>query len=123
MSAIEIDLAGVDGRTPGLAEAASLFRGLGDPSRLAIVEHLLLGEHNVRELTEHLGLAQSTVSSHLRCLLDCRMVDVRAVGRSSVYSLAVGLEVMQVLRAAEILLAATGHAVVLCPRYGVGGIA
>ena len=45
----------------GLAAAASLFRGLGDPSRLAIVEHLLLGQHNVRELTEHLGLAQSTV--------------------------------------------------------------
>lgn len=104
----------------GLAEAASLFRGLGDPSRLAIVTHLLLGEHNVRELTEHLGLAQSTVSAHLRCLLDCRMVTVRAVGRSSVYSPAAGDEVLKVLRAAESLLAATGRAVVLCPRYGTG---
>lgn len=106
----------------GLAAAASLFRGLGDPSRLAIVEHLLLGQHNVRELTEHLGLAQSTVSAHLRCLLDCRMVAGRAVGRSSVYSLTVGPELLEVLRAAESLLAATGRAVVLCPRYGVGGV-
>ena len=54
-----------------LGAAAALFRGFGDPSRLAIVCHLALGEHNVRDLTEHLGLAQSTVSAHLRCLLDC----------------------------------------------------
>jgi DNA-binding transcriptional ArsR family regulator len=101
-----------------LAPAASLFRSLGDPSRLAILGHLALGEHKVRELTEHLGLAQSTVSAHLRCLLDCGLVQVRAVGRSSVYSLAVEDEVLDVLRAAEELLAATGDAVLLCPRYG-----
>jgi DNA-binding transcriptional ArsR family regulator len=101
-----------------LAPAASLFRSLGDPSRLAILGHLAIGEHKVRELTEHLGLAQSTVSAHLRCLLDCGLVQVRAVGRSSVYSLAVEDEVLDVLSAAEKLLAATGDAVLLCPRYG-----
>ena len=101
-----------------LAPAASLFRSLGDPSRLAILGHLAIGEHKVRELTEHLGLAQSTVSAHLRCLLDCGLVQVRAQGRSSVYSLAVEDEVLDVLRAAENLLATTGDAVVLCPRYG-----
>lgn len=101
-----------------LAAASSLFRSLGDPSRLAILGHLALGEHKVRELTNHLGLAQSTVSAHLRCLLDCQLVEVRAVGRSSVYSLAVEAEVLAVLGAAEQLLAATGDAVVLCPRYG-----
>ena len=52
-----------------LAVAASLFRSLGDSSRLAILAHLMLGEHRVVELTEHVGLAQSTVSAHLRCLL------------------------------------------------------
>ncbi|HEY6795262.1 MAG TPA: metalloregulator ArsR/SmtB family transcription factor [Kineosporiaceae bacterium] len=101
-----------------LAVAASLFRSLGDPSRLAILAHLMLGEHRVVELTEHLGLAQSTVSAHLRCLLDCHLVQVRAQGRASVYSLAVPLEVRSVLEAAERLLAATGDAVALCPRYG-----
>ena len=101
-----------------LAPAASLFRSLGDPSRLAILGHLALGEHKVRELTDHLGLAQSTVSAHLRCLLDCGLVEVRAVGRSSIYSLAVEGEVLGVLSAAEALLAATGDAVLLCPRYG-----
>jgi DNA-binding transcriptional ArsR family regulator len=106
----------VDGAS--LATAGSLFRSLGDPSRLAILAHLMLGEHRVVELTEHLGLAQSTVSAHLRCLLDCRLVQVRAEGRASVYSLAVPDEVRSVLEAAERLLAATGDAVALCPRYG-----
>ena len=101
-----------------LAPAAGLFRSLGDPSRLAILGHLALGEHKVRELTDHLGLAQSTVSAHLRCLLDCGLVQVRAVGRSSMYSLAVEGEVLSVLDAAEALLAVTGDAVLLCPRYG-----
>jgi DNA-binding transcriptional ArsR family regulator len=104
-----------------LGPAASLFRSLGDPSRLAILGHLALGEHRVRDLTEHVGLAQSTVSAHLLCLLDCGMVTVRAQGRASVYSLAVESEVLDVLAAAERLLAATGDAVVLCPRYGGDG--
>lgn len=101
-----------------LAVAAALFRGFGDPSRLAIVCHLALGEHNVRELTDHLGLAQSTVSSHLRCLLDCRMVTVHSRGRASVYSLATAHELLDLLAAAERLLAATGDAVSFCPKYG-----
>lgn len=103
-----------------LQAASSLFRGLGDPSRLAILSHLLLGEHRVVELTEHLGLAQSTVSAHLRCLLDCGLVELRPVGRASVYSVSVAPEVLAVLVAAERLLAATGDAVVLCPVYGTG---
>ena len=101
-----------------LAAAAALFRGFGDPSRLAIVCHLALGEHNVRDLTEHLGLAQSTVSAHLRCLLDCRMVTVRAEGRASVYTLTASQEVLDLLAVAERLLAATGDAVTFCPRFG-----
>ena len=58
----------------GLAAAACLFHGFSDRSRLVILQHLLLGEHRVVELTEHLGLAQSTVSKHLACLKDCGLV-------------------------------------------------
>jgi len=101
-----------------LAAAAALFRGFGDPSRLAIVCHLALGEHKVRDLTEHLGLAQSTVSAHLRCLLDCGMVTVRPEGRASVYALTADQQILDLLAAAERLLSATGDAVTFCPRYG-----
>lgn len=103
-----------------LESAACLFRGFSDPSRLAILQHLALGEHRVVDLTEHLGLAQSTVSKHLACLRDCGLVDWRPVGRQSFYFLT-RMELMDLLRSAEALLAATGEAVDLCPTYGSRG--
>nr|WP_235532625.1 MULTISPECIES: metalloregulator ArsR/SmtB family transcription factor [unclassified Nocardioides] len=106
--------------TTAARAAACLFRGMGDPSRVAILRHLLLGEHNVTELTTHLGLAQSTVSKHLACLRDCGLVESRPAGRASVFSLTHPDPVLRVFAAAEELLAATGDAVVLCPTYGEG---
>lgn len=100
------------------SSAVALFRGLADPARLAVVQHLALhGEHRVTDLVAHVGLAQSTVSGHLACLKDCGLVSVRPEGRSSFYSLA-RPELIDLLRAAEDLLAATGHQVALCPAYG-----
>ena len=98
--------------------AVCLFRSLADPTRLAIVRHLALGEHKVVELTAHLGLAQSTVSGHLACLRDCGLVISRPQGRASVYSLA-RPELLETVTAAERVLAATGE-VRLCPTYGEG---
>lgn len=103
-----------------LAVAAALFHSLSDPSRLAILQHLTLGEHRVRDLTEHLGLAQSTVSAHLACLRECGLVSSRPQGRASVFALTSAPELLEVLAAAERLLAATGRRVALCPNYGVG---
>lgn len=101
-----------------LAVAACLFRGLGDPARLAILSHLAVGEHRVVDLTARLGLAQSTVSAHLACLRGCGLVTSRTQGRSSVFSLATQPELLALLRAAEGLLAVAGDAVVLCPVFG-----
>jgi ArsR family transcriptional regulator, cadmium/lead-responsive transcriptional repressor len=100
-----------------LAPAAALFRSLGDPARLAIVRSLASGPARVTDLTGQLGLAQSTVSGHLACLRDCGLVTARAAGRASVYSLAQPA-LLDLLAAAEDVLAATGEAVALCPRYG-----
>ena len=101
------------------AAAVCLFRSLADPARLAILRHLALGEHRVVDLTAHLGLAQSTTSAHLACLRDCGLISSRTVGRSSMYSLAVPGELMDLLSAAERLLAVTGDAVTLCPTSGL----
>lgn len=98
--------------------AACLFNGFSEPSRLAILGHLLLGEHRVVDLTAHLGLAQSTVSKHLACLRDCGLVVAEPRGRASVYSLTQPDAVLALLGAAEQLLAATGDAVTLCSTYG-----
>ena len=97
--------------------AVALFRSLADPARLAIVKRLAEGEARVVDLTRALGLAQSTVSKHLACLRDCRLVDYRAEGRQSFYSLT-RPELIDLLRSAERVLAETGAAVALCPAYG-----
>lgn len=106
--------------TAALSAAACLFAALGDPSRLAILRHLALGEHRVVDLIAHLGLAQSTVSKHLSCLRDCGLVVSRPQGRASMFSLTQPSLVQEVLAAAEGLLAATGDAVTLCPTTGQG---
>ena len=101
-----------------LMPAAALFHSLSDPTRLAIVQHLAQGEARVVDLTERLGLAQSTVSAHLACLRDCDLVVGRPEGRQMFYSLT-RPELLDLLAAAETLLAATGSAVALCPVFGV----
>ncbi|MEY9211994.1 winged helix-turn-helix transcriptional regulator [Thermobifida halotolerans] len=102
-----------------LAPTAALFRGLSDPTRLAILHHLTFGEHRVRDLTDHLGLAQSTISAHLSCLRDCGLVTSRPRGRASLFSLTSAPELLDVLTAAKRLLHSTGDAPALCPNYGV----
>ena len=97
-----------------LETASLLFKALGDPTRLAILAHLSLGDHRVVDLTNHLGLSQSTVSAHLACLRGCGLITSRNVGRSTVHSLAYP-EIMTFLRSAEDLLALTGDAVTFCP--------
>ncbi|MFC6706623.1 ArsR/SmtB family transcription factor [Flexivirga alba] len=100
-----------------LTAAACMFKSLGDPTRLAIVQHLALGEHRVVDMTAHLGLAQSTVSAHLACLKDCDLVASRPVGRASMFSLK-HPELLDLLRQAEVLLGVTRDAVTLCPTFG-----
>ena len=73
------------------------------------------------DLTRHLGLAQSTVSRHLTCLLGCGIVQVRPEGRASMYSLAHPAATLQLLAAAEQLLALSGDAVTLCLTHGNSG--
>jgi DNA-binding transcriptional ArsR family regulator len=101
-----------------LDAASCLFQGFSDPSRLAILRHLSLGQHRVTDLTAHIGLAQSTVSKHLACLRDCGLVTSRPEGRASMFSLTHPEALDDLFAAAERLLALTGDAVALCANYG-----
>ncbi len=101
----------------GLDAAVALFHSLSDGTRLAIVRRLTEGEARVADLVGELGLAQSTVSAHVACLRECRLVVGRPQGRQVFYSLA-RPELLDLLAVAETLLAATGNAVALCPNFG-----
>jgi DNA-binding transcriptional ArsR family regulator len=69
----------------GRAVIAKFFRALGDPSRLRLLEFVLREEKTVSQCVEHIGLAQSRVSSHLACLAGCGFVQVRREGRFTYY--------------------------------------
>lgn len=96
------------------AAYAHLFQALAEPARLTLVQHLASGEHRVRDLVDHLGLAQSTVSKHLGFLLECGLVTLRPEGRSTWYSLAEPELLSRLTGAAEGILRATGTDAVLC---------
>ena len=66
---------------------ASWFRALADPSRVQIVEYLARQARpmSVGELVAAVGLAQSTVSQHLKILTDVRFVLVEPVGNARHY--------------------------------------
>lgn len=117
-AAANAEVSGLDEIT-ALNPAACLFHGFSDPNRLTILRHLALGEHRVVDLTAHLGLAQSTVSKHLACLKDCGLVTSRPEGRASVFSINHSEALMDLLAAAERLLALTGDAVTLCANHGL----
>ena len=84
---------------------AAVLSVLADPTRLAILSHLRGGEHRVSELTEHLGLAQSTVSQHLAILRSAGLISSHSHGRANVSRIESPEAIEQVLAAAESLAA------------------
>jgi DNA-binding transcriptional ArsR family regulator len=69
------------------AEYASWFRALADPTRVQIVEYLARQARPipVGEIVAAIGLAQSTVSQHLKVLAEVGFVRVEAVGTARHY--------------------------------------
>jgi len=68
---------------------AALFRALGDPARVRIVNMLATagGEVCGCDLTDGLGLAQPTVSHHLKKLHDAGLLEREQRGKWAYYSL------------------------------------
>ncbi|MBQ1070830.1 metalloregulator ArsR/SmtB family transcription factor [Micromonospora chalcea] len=66
---------------------ASWFRALADPTRVQVVEYLARHARpmSVGEIVAAVGLAQSTVSQHLKILTEVRFVLVEPVGTARHY--------------------------------------
>src|ERR671939_949224 len=71
------------------AATAELFRALGDPARVRIVNLLATSDEPVCvcNLIEPLGLAQGTVSHHLKKLVDAGLLEREQRGRWAYFSL------------------------------------
>ncbi|MBN8525768.1 MAG: helix-turn-helix transcriptional regulator [Planctomycetes bacterium] len=71
-----------------LAQVAECLRALAHPDRLRLVAILLREELAVGELAERLGLAQPSVSGHLRILQSRGMLTCRRDGHRMYYTVA-----------------------------------
>ena len=90
--------------TPLYVAKASLFRTLGHPARVRILELLRDGEHSVGALQEALGLDSGGTSQHLAALRRIGLVESRKEG-TSVYYRATGPQVFALLDVGRALIA------------------
>ena len=61
-------------------DTARVARALGDPTRLRLLRLVARGEISCQELTRCVGLAQATVSHHLKVLAQAGLVAARKEG-------------------------------------------
>jgi DNA-binding transcriptional ArsR family regulator len=95
---------------------AKLFRGLGDVSRLRVLEALRDGSLSAGEIVTRTGLSQPNASMHLACLAECGLVTWERRGKFVHYELA-DSRVVKLLDQAEDLLLHVGPLIEACPRY------
>lgn len=106
----------INAKTQPIELQAKLFRGFGDPSRLAILETLRDGPLTVGDIVKATGLSQSNVSNHLGCLRDCGLVVAEQNWRYVTYQLSDD-RVGALLELAESLLSDVARGVYECTRY------
>jgi ArsR family transcriptional regulator, cadmium/lead-responsive transcriptional repressor len=93
---------------------AKYFRGLGDPTRVRILQLLRTeGELSVGELVERLGEPQPKVSNHLACLRWCGFVEGRREHRV-VRNRIADERVVEILDLADSLLGDNAEHVAAC---------
>ncbi|WMJ87999.1 ArsR/SmtB family transcription factor [Anaerocolumna sp. MB42-C2] len=69
------------------AEDAKVFKAFCDENRLQILEMLRSGEKCACKLLENLNIGQSTLSHHMKILLDSGIVKSRIEGKWTHYSI------------------------------------
>jgi DNA-binding transcriptional ArsR family regulator len=73
--------------SPNRVSSADLFTAIGDARRRRILELLAERERSVGALAAELGIAQPSVTQHLRALADVGLVSSQKRGTSSIYTL------------------------------------
>ena len=65
---------------------ASLFKALGHPARIAILQHIIHQKACIcNDLVDELGLAQATISQHLTALKNIGIIQGTIAGKSVCY--------------------------------------
>lgn len=95
---------------------SALFKSLGDPSRLRVLQACTEEPLCVSDIVARTGLSQPSVSSHLACLWDCGLVEREQRGRRVYYGVR-DPRVLALLASADDLLTEVEDRVYFCNRY------
>lgn len=109
-------MVGAEMNRTDLQRRAELFRGLGDLSRLRVLEALRDGPLSAGEIGTRTRLTQPNASMHLACLAECGLVTWERRGNFVYYEIA-DKQVVKLLDHAEDLLLKVGPLIDACPRY------
>jgi DNA-binding transcriptional ArsR family regulator len=70
-----------------MVRLSEIFKTMGDPTRLKIIQALSTGEMCVCDIAAALGMEHSAISHQLRVLRNMRVVKFRKEGKEAIYSL------------------------------------
>jgi ArsR family transcriptional regulator len=70
-----------------MKEKAKFFKALGDESRLRIVSYLLKEDYCACDFTSGIDKDQTTISRHLKILVEARILKFEKKGRNIIYSI------------------------------------
>ncbi|TAN24965.1 MAG: ArsR family transcriptional regulator [Actinomycetota bacterium] len=112
---LSVEMPLVPPTTQGRAVLARFFQAISDPNRLALLEFLVEGERSATECVQLLELAQSRVSSHLACLINCGFITSRRQGRFVFYRVE-DQRVIELVKLGVEIAADHAEAVATCTR-------
>ncbi len=92
------------------------FRGLGDASRLSILETIIEGPKSVSEIVKITKLSQPNTSLHLSCLLECGLVSKVKKGREAFYKVSMK-EITNLIDQSKKIIRKHSKAMYSCTHY------
>ena len=76
------------GYSKSIIEFSNLFKALGHPARLKILELIVKeGQLNCKSLTFLLPLSQATISKHTSIMIECGILGVECMKNNSYYTI------------------------------------
>lgn len=95
---------------------AKFFRGLSDATRFSVLQTLVDGEKTVGQIVDQTNQSQPNISNHLKCLLDCALVESRREGKNIYYSLR-DPKIKDLLEISHQVISKAASHIAACLRY------
>lgn len=82
---------------------SQVFKAIADPTRLEIIEFLKNGEKCQCEIHPELEKSQSTISQHLKILIECGILEMRRDGQKKKYSIK-EIDVLRMIELSDVII-------------------